>query len=207
MASLCRPSFLLLPLVAGGCLPPRYHSWDSSSEARHVGNVHTVVPGVLIRGAQPGRRGLEELRDEFGVRTVVNFNNLSPASQARRVREVGGLAYLALPDNPFFEAGDRERQLAFLKVVRKAAAGEGGAVYVHCSTGTDRVGLAVGIYRIVEEGWDAGRALAELQRYQNYYFTVFFYRYPAILREVERDRERWRRDVAEMPDPSVQPPP
>ena len=33
-------------------------------------------------------------------------------------------------------------------------------VYVHCDTGSDRVGVAVGVYRIVECGWDAGRAIA-----------------------------------------------
>src|SRR3954463_12252843 len=136
-----------------------------SSEAAHVCNVHTVVPGLLLRGCQPDQHGLRELRDDFGVRTVVNFNDRTPKSGATLAARLG-LNYLPLPDNAISEKGDRKRYLAFLKVVRDAGQNGDAVVYVHCSTGTDRAGLAVGVYRVVECGWDADRALAELHLFQ-----------------------------------------
>src|SRR5688572_4981959 len=121
----------LLSAGVAGCFP---------SESRHVYNVHTVVPGVLMRGGQPDERGMRELRDDFGITTVVNFNDLTTKSEAG-VAACLGLNYLPLPDNPFVEKGDRELHLSFLKAVRDAQ--RNGPVYVHCRNGSDRVGLAV----------------------------------------------------------------
>jgi hypothetical protein len=184
----------LLSAGLTGCFP---------SESPHVYNVHTVVPGVLVRGGQPDERGMRELRDQFGIKTVINFNNRSPKSEAG-VAACLGLNYLPLPDNPFVEKGDRELHLSFLKTVRDAQ--RNAPVYVHCRTGSDRVGLAVAVYRIVECGWDADCALAELRDYQPYHMEVFFHRYPAILRDVEQHRSDWLRWLDEMPDPPVQRP-
>lgn len=178
-----------------GCFP---------SESPELHNVHTVTPGVLLRGGQPGRLGLRHLRDDFGIRTVVNFNDRTCKSEAKHAARMG-LNYLPLPDNPFDESGDRELYLAFLKTVRDQC--RNAPVYVHCHTGSDRVGLAVAIYRIVECGWDTRRAVAELRRYQPYYFAVFFRHYPSILEDVERHRCDWLRQLEEMPDPPVERPP
>ena len=174
----------------------------ASSEARRIRNVHTVTPGVLIRGSQPDEPGLRELHDDFGVKTVVNFNDVSNDSQAPLVARAG-LKYLPLRDNPWVEAGDRELYLSFLKTVRNGRQEAEGPVYVHCRNGADRVGLAVGVYRIVECGWDARRALAELRRYQPLHMGFVFYRYPTILREVERDRSKWLAELEEVPDPPI----
>ena len=57
-------------IVAAGC---------STSESQTIHNVHTVTPGVLIRGSQPTYETLRELRDDFGVKTVVNFNDVGTA--------------------------------------------------------------------------------------------------------------------------------
>jgi protein tyrosine/serine phosphatase len=195
-----------------GCLPSKdpyvYNSRTLTghfpSESPHLYNVHTVVPGVLVRGGQPNRLGLRELRDEFGITTVVNFNDRTNKSEAKVVPRMG-LNYLPLRDNPFSEKGDRELHLAFLKTVRNAP--RDGPVYVHCATGSDRAGLAVGIYRVVECGWTAEQALAELRQYQPYWMAVFFHRYPVILRDVEQHRSEWLRQLDDMPDPPVRRPP
>lgn len=146
---------------------------------------------------------MRALRDDLGIRTIVNFNNRTNKSEAKLAARMG-LAYLPLRDNPFKEAGDRERYLAFLKTVREQC--RNAPVYVHCATGSDRAGLAVAVYRVVECGWDASRALAELRRHQPYYMAVFFHRYPTILRDVERDRDNWLRQLDAMGDPPVQRP-
>lgn len=174
-----------------------------ASEANGVRFVYTVTPGVLIRGAEPDERGMRELRDTFGIKTVINLNNLSADSEAKLAAQLG-LNYLPLPDNPISDAGDEDRHLAFMKAVRDARSKGELPVYVHCDTGLDRVGLAVGVYRIVEEGWDADRAVAELRGYQRYFFAVFFHRYDGILHNVERMREDWRTRLNQAPAPPVQ---
>jgi tyrosine-protein phosphatase SIW14 len=209
----CISSLILVLALAGagGCLPskdPYVYNFNTlvghfPSEFPHVYNVHTVVPGTLIRGGQPSERGIRALRDDLGIRTIVNLNHKTCESEAKLAARMG-LAYLPLHDNAFTEAGDRERYLAFLKTVR--AQGRNAPIYVHCRTGSDRVGMAVAIYRIVECGWDASRALAELRRYQPHYMAIFFHRYPAILRDVECHRANWLRELDEMPDPPIQRP-
>src|SRR5688572_15337493 len=70
-------NLMLLPRYAAIALVSVGMTGCFSSECSHVPNVHTVVPGVLIRGGQPTKRGLRELRDDHGIRTVVNFNDLT----------------------------------------------------------------------------------------------------------------------------------
>jgi protein tyrosine phosphatase (PTP) superfamily phosphohydrolase (DUF442 family) len=195
-----------LALSAAGCLPskdPYVYNFQTltgqfSSEAPHVYNVHTVVPGLLVRGGQPTERGLIELRDKLGITTVVNLNDITKDSEAKLAARAG-LAYVPLPDNPFDEADDRRVHLGFLRALRDQD--RRGPIYVHCKTGTDRTGLAIGIYRIVECGWDASHALAELRQDQPYWMAVFFHHYPAILRDAERHRDEWLRALGEAPDP------
>ena len=187
--------------LSTGCCPPK--AVGPVTEAKHVRFVHTVTPGVLIRGAEPDERGMRELRDTFGVKTVVNFNNMTSKSGAKRAAQLG-LNYLPLPDNPLFECGDEERYLAFMKCIRDAKSNGQLPVYVHCDTGLDRVGVAVGVYRIVEEGWDADRALAELHGYQRCFFALVFFRYDGILHKVERTREEWRSRLNQTPSPPLQ---
>ncbi len=36
---------------------------------------------------------------------------------------------------------------------------------VHCAAGVNRTGLAIGLYRIHQEGWSVAQVLAEMRRY------------------------------------------
>ena len=58
-------------------------------------------------------------------------------------------------------------------------------------------------YRIVEEGWDAARAVKELGRYQNFVHGVFFASMASYVRTIEPRRAEWRERLATMPDPPV----
>jgi hypothetical protein len=170
-----------------------------------LSNVHTVAPGVLVRGAQPGERGFRTLRDEYAVRTVVNLNDATAESEAKVVESLG-MRYVALPSNAF--RPDADKVLAFLQTVRDQqlppggssgssgssgsdggnAAG-GGAVYVHCRHGMDRTGYAVAAYRILVDGWDADRAMAELRGIQAFPHALLFPAIEPFVRGVYRDRE------------------
>jgi protein tyrosine/serine phosphatase len=185
----------LLPLALSGCF--------ASSETKAVFNVHTVEPGVLLRGGQPDEKGLRELKKEFGVTTVVNFNDVTNDSEAKTAAKVG-LNYLPLPDNPWKDDGDAEMIMQFLKVVRDRE--RNGVVYVHCKTGMERTGAAVAAYRVVECGWSAEKALTELRKHQWFLHAAYFQGIPPFVRKIERDREDWLKRLDEMPEPPVQRP-
>jgi protein tyrosine/serine phosphatase len=169
---------LAVALICGGC---------AASSELSVPNVHTVTPGVLIRGGQPDEAGLIALRRVYGVTTDVNLNDRTAESEAALCRDAG-LNYVALPSNPF--RPDPEKLATFLRVI--AAAGGTGAVYVHCKDGMDRTGFAVATYRIVDEGWTADRANDELRHWQAWPHTLIFFEIGPFVRSVERHRSLWQ---------------
>jgi protein tyrosine phosphatase (PTP) superfamily phosphohydrolase (DUF442 family) len=168
--------------AGGGCV---------SSES-HVRNVHTVVPGTLVRGGQPDARGFRALRDSYGLAAVVNLNDATCESEAAVVTGLG-MSYVALPSDA--RRPEATKVLAFLRAVEQFA--EKGAVYVHCRHGMDRTGLAVAAYRVAVEGWDANRAVRELRAHQAFPHELMFPRLPSFVHKIYRERDGWRRRLAE----------
>jgi hypothetical protein len=165
-----------------------------------LANVHTVTPGILVRGGQPNERGFRSLHDDYGVRTVVNLNDLTEKSEQRIVESLR-MRYLALPSNAF--RPDPEKILQFVKTVRDASGG--GAVYVHCQHGMDRTGFAVAAYRILVDGWTADRAMAELRGYQVFPHAMLFPAIEPFVRGVYRDRDDWTRKLSPNSKPAAAP--
>jgi protein tyrosine/serine phosphatase len=175
-----------------------------------LANVHAVDPGVLVRGGQPNERGFRTLRDEYGVRVVVNLNDATADHEGKLVESLG-MQYLALPSNPFHP--DQAKVLRFIQAVREAeplpdgssgsgTTGAGGVVYVHCQHGMDRTGYAVAAYRILVDDWTADRAMAELRGYQAFPHAILFPAIGPFVRGVYRDRDTLRVRLTSMP-PSV----
>lgn len=165
-------------VISGGCYRSRSETF--------VANVHTVVPGVLVRGGQPDAAGLKELHQSFGVNTVVNLNGKTARTEREDASKLG-LNYLSLPMRA--EALDVRQVMTFLRVMEEAA--ETGAVYVHCAHGMDRTGVAVAAYRVVALGWSADRAMAELRRCQAPLHQLAFPNIPPFVRAIGRRRETW----------------
>lgn len=159
-----------------------------------LANVHTVSPGVLVRGGQPSERGLQTLRDEYGVRTVVNLNDATAKTEGKVVESLG-MRYVALPSNAFHP--DADKVIEFVDAVREAQSSPcGGAVYVHCQHGMDRTGYAVAAYRILVDDWTADRAMAELRGYQVFPHALLFPAIEPFVRTVYRDRGALRARLA-----------
>jgi protein tyrosine/serine phosphatase len=98
-----------------------------------------------------------------------------------------------------------------VKAVRVAGAspsgaGAGGAVYVHCQAGMDRTGFAVAAYRILVDGWDADRAMAELRGYQAFPHALLFPAIEPFVRAVYHDRETFLTRLAPAPTPATHTP-
>jgi protein tyrosine/serine phosphatase len=200
----------VLTLLALASLCATFGGGCAATDAKTgLTNVHTVSPGVLVRGGQPSDLGFRTLRDDYGVRTVVNLND-STAKTEGHVVESLGMRYVALPSNAF--RPDADKVLEFLQAIRdlQSTSGRGsrGAVYVHCQHGMDRTGYAVAAYRILVDGWDADRAMAELRGHQAFPHALLFPAIEPFVRRVYQDRDALRaRLTPTTPLPALTPTP
>ena len=179
--------FCLAPL-AGGC------------GGQHLPNLHVVEQDVLIRGGQPDAVGLAALRDRYGVGTVVNLNDKTTDEELVATVALG-MDYLPLP----IKTADlpEEKLLVFLRTVEDARDGGRGPVFVHCQFGQDRTGAAVGVYRVLENGWSAERAIAEKNAYQQWFHRLFLPQVSRRIRQAGEHRDEWREAIGNLPPPPL----
>ena len=118
-----------------------------------VGNF-AQVSEVLFRGEQPTAEGFAELKKRR-VKTIVNLRSFHDDDA---LLQGTGLRYVHIRAKAWHP--EDEDVVAFLKVVENP---ENQAVFVHCQQGSDRTGYMVAAYRIVEQGWTADDAIAEMQ--------------------------------------------
>jgi len=138
----------------------------------------------LYRGAQPTAAGFTELK-KMGIKTVVNLRAMH--SDRDKLRGTG-LQYAAIPCDAWHP--EEEDVAAFLKVVIDPA---NRPVFVHCQHGADRTGMMTAAYRMVEEGWTAEDAMAELPRFG----------FHPVFKDIQKylkgfDVERVRKEVGEV---------
>lgn len=123
----------------------------------------TVEPGRLYRSGGPTTRELVEVTRAHGIRTVLCLLNPdAPEVQAERDAVLRlGLRWIniPLPGNGASTPAERE---AILNVLLDETS---GPTLVHCAAGTNRTGLAVGLYRLVQQGWTLDDVLKELDRF------------------------------------------
>jgi protein tyrosine/serine phosphatase len=120
-----------------------------------VGNF-AKISEALYRGEQPTAEGMAELK-KMGVKTVVNLR----AFHSDRDELKGlGLNYVHINCKAWHP--EDEDVARFLKIVNMP---ENQPVFVHCQHGSDRTGLMVAAYRMVEQGWSAGDAVAEIRNF------------------------------------------
>lgn len=110
----------------------------------------------LYRGGASTTVGYRTLK-QMGVRTIVDLQEFHSDLSAL---EGLGLRYVALPMNPA-EVEDEE-VARFLQIVRDP---DCQPVFVHCRAGSDRTGVVVAVYRVVEQHWPLEEAAKELPRF------------------------------------------
>ena len=176
----------------------------SGCSSSHLPNVHDVDGALLYRSGQPDATGLAYLRDEVGVRTVINLNTRTTEEEMIRCSALG-IAYVPLPMTTY--TIDLARLRAFLRAVHQAEAEGRTPVLVHCQFGEDRTGIAVATYRIVEQDWPAEKAIAEMQGYRGWTHRLLIPHLDNILRDIEKNRAEWKRRAAEPGDPPLVMPP
>lgn len=112
-----------------------------------------VVSDALSRGAQPTAEGFAELKRR-SVKTIVNLRS---AHSDREKLAGTGLQYVEIPCHAWHP--EQDDVLKFLKV---ALDPKNQPVFIHREHGSDRTGMMVAVYRIVEQGWTSDAAVKEL---------------------------------------------
>jgi len=148
---------LAVVLAVAGC---RDRSDSVEQAARHVTALHWPgcpnayrVSPHLVRGAQPTRKGLEQLAAQ-GITTVVNLRS---AHSDDELLDGLDLDYVEIPMHAGSPKLDHARR--FLAVVTDP---NRLPVFVHCQHGANRTGAMVAAYRIVVQGWTNEAALEEM---------------------------------------------
>lgn len=122
-----------------------------------------VEAGALYRSGLVTPGQLARLQRAHGVRRVVSFLDPRAAESVaeRRACRALGLTYENVPlrGNGASSAADRERILALV------SDGSAGPTLLHCAAGSNRTGLAVGLYRITQQGWSLELVFEELREY------------------------------------------
>jgi len=119
---------------------------------------YQMVNDNLSRGGQPTDRGFVRLKEE-GFKTVINLREeqMQILNEEKLVKGMG-LNYHSVALNPFFKPQERDIE-RFLRLATDPA---NQPVFVHCLHGQDRTGMAVGIYRMIVEGFSLEDAYEEM---------------------------------------------
>ena len=110
-----------------------------------------ITPGHLFR-----------LKRSYGLQRVVSFlNPEAPESLAeQQACRMLGIEYQNVPlrGNGESTPADRAR-------ISQLLSEDAGPSLLHCAAGTNRTGLATGLYRIQHQGWSFDKVLTELRAY------------------------------------------
>ncbi|MEM6863740.1 MAG: dual specificity protein phosphatase family protein [Bacteroidota bacterium] len=135
-------------------------------ESKYFKRLYQINDSVY-RSDQPNRKGFRELEAK-GINSVINFRrNVRDDKRARDTK-------LHLEHFPLKTSELSEEQIvSALKLVQAAEK----PVLIHCWHGSDRTGAIAAAYRIVFEGWEKEKAIAELRRdefgyHENWYPNV-----------------------------------
>ena len=142
------PATATAPAPAGA----RPEHWAAPVALEGVPNLHRITP-TLYRSEQPTAAGMKNL-EKLGIRTVINlrwFNNDRKEAHGTSLRtERVKILTWNVDDKHVIE------------VMRMLKQTENGPFLIHCQHGADRTGLMSAMYRVLEQGWTADDALAEL---------------------------------------------
>lgn len=149
------PAALLAAIATLGLGAPAAHAQDEAPEG--VVNYTRVDATVACAGATPAS-AMPALRD-LGFASVINFRtpgeNGADIEGSRTAAEENGLTYIHIP----FRTPTAEDTEAFLAAIADEA---NQPAYIHCGS-ANRVGAMWFIKRVVGDGWDTDRAMAEAE--------------------------------------------
>ena len=122
-------------------------------------NFHRVSKN-LYRGAAPTLQDLKLLKDKYKIKRIISLD-ADVGKRINRSCKLLGLDHIIFPiDFMDIKSALKLFEADFFKLIDPNV-----KTYIHCFRGKDRTGLAVALYRCLEEGWAAERAIFEAKRY------------------------------------------
>ena len=136
---------------------------ESRHDNLYLDNFATVEAGRLYRSGQLRVYQLERLIHRLGLRTVINTREPEARVEAERIvceaNDVW-MVRLPMPGDGRGGYGQYDHALEILRDTNNLPA------LVHCARGVHRTGALIAAYRVKVQGWDAGEAFREMQRYR-----------------------------------------
>lgn len=148
-------TFLVLSMLGcaqSGAEPNRQVSWATSMKSEGFANIYKVTD-YLYRSGQPTAEEMKNL-ERMGIKTIINLSAYD--SDSDEVRGTG-LHVEELSVKPWHI--EDEDVVRVLRIIRKR---ENGPFLIHCWKGSDRVGVMVAMFRIIEQGWTKEEAIREM---------------------------------------------
>ena len=146
-----------LVLFSGLCYAaettPRPAQWATKVEISGVQNLHKITD-KLYRSQQPSEAGFKALKEQLGIKTVINLRAFH--SDKEKLRGLGLLNEELSVKTWHIEDEDVVKVLSLLRKQEK------GPFLIHCQHGADRTGVMSALYRIVEQGWTKDEAISEM---------------------------------------------
>jgi hypothetical protein len=146
---LCRRRLALIAVVLGLGIPLLFHQFLFEN------NFEEVDPGLVYRSAQP-KGDLEQVLNRYQIASVLNLRGGTEADwwYANEVRATRGIDFYDLP-----LSADRRPSRRALLVLLDLFDRCRYPLLIHCKSGSDRTGLACGLYLMSRRGVPPRRAL------------------------------------------------
>lgn len=121
-----------------------------------IPNFHQVDEG-LYRGGRPNQAGWDKLKS-MGIKSVISLRGEDEeGAEEKETAQSLGMNFYHLPMSIYERPAD-ERVLKFLEIVLNK---DNQPVFVYCTSGRDRTGAMVAMYRVVVSGMTIKQAYKE----------------------------------------------
>ncbi|MCB0394942.1 MAG: YdeI/OmpD-associated family protein, partial [Bdellovibrionales bacterium] len=111
----------------------------------------------LYRGGRPTEQDLEYLA-RGGFKTVISLERIETTDWEEPIVKGLGMRFVSIPLDVYKTPTHFEVD-GILEILKST---KSQPVFIHCKHGEDRTGLAIGLYRVEIEGWDASDAYREM---------------------------------------------
>lgn len=130
----------------------------SASAAEDLPNFHEVNASI-VRSGRPTEKGLTDLRNQRGLKTIINLED----SSSNVKKEAGwakklGIDYLSYPTASFSRPDDA-KVAEILNILNDQTR---YPILIHCHHGEDRTGLMIGLHRVFTDQWTPKAAYQEM---------------------------------------------
>jgi tyrosine-protein phosphatase SIW14 len=171
-------------------------SSQSQSAQKIIPNFSQVAPGIY-RGGNPidrgqGEDGISALK-EVGINTIIDLQgrdyqdalgnwfaaDFEPGELPENIQAEQQFAshqkirFVHQPLSSLAPVSDEEDEQikAVLEILKDSSQ---GPVFIHCEKGSDRTGLVVALFRVLQQGWTAEQAMAEWEKFGHTNISRYF---------------------------------